>query len=108
MYKNLSSSCDDFTITGSISYNDSKSAIFINNIEYCGSLDENTTYKFLECSLYEVNDNIEKKISSYKDKEKAEVCFEEAFKGQEFSSVVTIDGKGVLRKNGEIPEILRV
>lgn len=82
MYKNLSSSCDDFTITGSISYNDSKSAIFINNIEYCGSLDENTTYKFLECSLYEVNDNIEKKISSYKDKEKT---LEEFLKDVTFS-----------------------
>lgn len=82
MYKNLSSSCDDFTITGSISYNDSKSAIFINNIEYCGNLDENMTYKHLECALYEVNDNIEKKISSYKDKEKT---LEEFLKDVTFS-----------------------
>ena len=61
--------------------------------------DEESAYEFIWRLM---------EIVPYKDKEKAEVCFEEAFKGQEFSSVVTIDGKGVLRKNGEIPEILRV
>ncbi len=75
MYKNLSSSCDDFNITGNIAYNKNKSAIFINNIEYCGTLDESKTYKNLECALYEANNNIEKKISSYKDKEKTLEAF---------------------------------
>ncbi|OUP86579.1 hypothetical protein B5F07_00895 [Lachnoclostridium sp. An169] len=44
----------------------------------------------------------------YRDAEKKQICFEEAFKGHNFSSVVTIDGKGVLRKDGEIPELLRL
>lgn len=47
-------------------------------------------------------------IIPYRDGEKEQACFEETFKGQEFSSVVTIDGKGILRKDGKIPEILRV
>ena len=75
MYKNLSSSCDDFNITGNIAYNKNKSAIFINNIEYCGTLDESKTYKNLECALYEANNNIEKKISSYNEKEKTLEAF---------------------------------
>ena len=75
MYKNLSSSCDDFNITGNISYNKNKSAIFINNIEYCGTLDESKTYKNLEWALYAANNNIEKKISSYNEKEKTLEAF---------------------------------
>lgn len=69
-YKNLSSNCDDFKITGSISYNDNKSAIFINNVEYCGNITDSENYKKIECSLYEANNNIEMKLASYKDQNK--------------------------------------
>lgn len=47
-------------------------------------------------------------IAPYRDVEKKKACFEEAFKGQKFSSIVEIDREGVLRKDGEIPELLRV
>ncbi len=63
-FKTLSSSCDNFTLSGNVSYNKNKSAIYITNIKYCGG-DDNNKYKSLECVLYESSDNIEKKISSY-------------------------------------------
>jgi len=62
-FKTLSSDCDNFDISGSISYNTNKSAIHIGNINYCGE-DNLEKYKSIECSLYESNDNIEKKIST--------------------------------------------
>ena len=64
-FKTLSSSCDAFTISGSIAYNASKTAISITNIKYCGGNDEQE-YKMIECTLYESHDNILKKISTYK------------------------------------------
>ena len=63
--KTISSSCDSFDIIGSIAYNDSKSQIYISNINYCGE-EDNTLYRSLECTLYEVNGDNEKKIGSYK------------------------------------------
>ena len=63
-FKTISTTCDNFNISGSISYNDSKSAIYITNIKYCGGEDSNL-YKYIECTLYESYSDIEKKISSY-------------------------------------------
>ena len=63
-FKTLSSNCDDFSISGSISYNKNKSAIYVTNIFYCGE-EDNTIYKKIECSLYESNKNMSIKISSY-------------------------------------------
>ena len=37
-----------------------------------------------------------------------QICYDEAFRGCNFSSVVTIDAKGVLRKDGAVPELLRL
>lgn len=61
-FKTLSSTCDKFNISGNIAYNDSKTSIFINNIEYCGG-DDTTEYKTIDCTLYEMNKDITKKIS---------------------------------------------
>ena len=44
----------------------------------------------------------------YRDPVRKQVCFEDTFRGHEFASTVTIDGQGVLRKNGQIPELLRL
>jgi len=63
-FKTLSSDCKDFSISGSISYNDNKSSIYITNIKYCGD-DNNKEYEKIECILYESNEEIDKKISSY-------------------------------------------
>lgn len=66
-FKTLSTECKNFNISGTISYNKNKSAIYINNIEYCGGND-NKEYKHIECILYESHNNIETKISSFKSK----------------------------------------
>ena len=64
-FKTISSTCDAFNISGSIAYNDKKSAIYITNIKYCGG-DDTKEYEKIECTLYESHGDIEKKISSYK------------------------------------------
>lgn len=63
-FKTLSSNCSDFEISGSMAYNDNKSYLYISDINYCGS--ENTSsYQKIECTLYESNNNINKKISQF-------------------------------------------
>lgn len=65
-FKVLSSSCDSFNISGTLSYNNQKSSIYISKINYCGGND-NTIYKKIECNLYEKNKNIENIVSKAKD-----------------------------------------
>lgn len=43
-----------------------------------------------------------------RDIRKREACYEDTFRGQEFSSIVTIDGEGKIWKDGETPELLRL
>lgn len=83
-FKTISASCNNFNISGSISYNETKSAIYINNIEYCGPKEEEK-YQKIECILYETNADIEKKISSFKYHEKEEITLEEFLKKVTFS-----------------------
>lgn len=63
-FKTLSTSCPNFKVSGNISYNNKKSAIYISNVTYCGGNDTNE-YKKIECKLYEKKDNISLEISSY-------------------------------------------
>lgn len=51
-FKTITSSCDEFTLTGSAAYNANKTSIYISNVDYCGN-EDNNTYKSFECSLYE-------------------------------------------------------
>lgn len=83
-FKILSSSCENFNISGSISYNDKKSSIYITNIKYCGeqNIEE---YEYIECILYETNNNIEKKISSFIYNEEKKITLEEFLKQITFS-----------------------
>ena len=67
-FKTISTNCDDFTLQGSISYNTSKSAIYITNIEYCGE-EDNTVYKNIRCTLYESENKINVHVSSYSEDE---------------------------------------
>ena len=62
-FKTLSSSCSNFKISGSISYNKDKTSIYINNINYCDTSNEKEYVK-IECILYEKYNNIEKQIST--------------------------------------------
>ena len=61
----LSTTCDNFKISGIISYNDKKSLIFIPKIEYCGD-DANILYKEISCTLFEKNGDVIKQISTNK------------------------------------------
>lgn len=69
-FKTISSQCDNFTISGSISYNKKKSSIFISDIDYCGE-EHDEKYQAIEASLYEKHNDEEKLISTsnYKNKE---------------------------------------
>ena len=60
-FKTIEANCDNFNISGSIAYNDNKSSIYISDVEYCGSKDD-TEYKKIECSLYEIENNKSLKI----------------------------------------------
>ena len=63
-FKTLNTSNDNFSLSGSISYNKDKSAIYITNIKYNG-IDDTDKYKNIKCILYESSNNIERKISTY-------------------------------------------
>ena len=60
-FKTISSTCDAFNISGSIAYNDKKSAIYITNIKYCAG-DDTKEYEKIECTLYESHEDVEKRI----------------------------------------------
>ena len=62
-FKQISTSCDNFNITGSMAYNKDKTSLYISSVEFCGS-DDNVIYDSIGCTLYEDHDGIENKISS--------------------------------------------
>ena len=64
-FKTISTTCNEFKVTGSLAYNKNNSSIYISNINYCGG-DDKTVYKEIECNLYEKNNNTNTKISSCK------------------------------------------
>ena len=64
-FKTMSSNCSDFKITGSAAYNKDKTSIYISNIEFCGTGEEEK-YKEINCTLYEKSNENKKKISSCK------------------------------------------
>ena len=68
-FKTLSSSCNNFTIKGTLAYNNNQSSIYISNIDYCGG-DDKIKYKKIECILYEKEkDNVTKLIKKNTSKE---------------------------------------
>lgn len=64
-FKQISTTCSDFKISGSVAYNENKKIIYISNIEYCGSVD-NEVYKEIECFMYESYKDTETKIKTCK------------------------------------------
>lgn len=83
-FKTITSSCDAFNISGSIAYNDKKSAIYITNIKYCGG-DDTKEYEIIECTLYESHGDIEKKISSYEYSEGKKIKLEKFLENVTFT-----------------------
>lgn len=68
-FKTLSSSCNNFTIKGTLAYNNNQSSIYISNIDYCGG-DDKIKYKKIECILYEKErNNVTKLIKKNTSKE---------------------------------------
>lgn len=82
-FKTLSTRCDNFTISGNISYNSKKSSIYITNINYCGGNDT-TKYEEIECILYEIDGNKEIKINSYKSNNEKTITLEEFLRNVNF------------------------
>lgn len=62
-FKTMTSSCEEFKLTGSAAYNKDKTSIYISDVDYCGQ-ENNTIYKEIECGLYEEYKNIKTKIGT--------------------------------------------
>jgi len=62
-FKQISTSCDNFNITGSLAYNKDKTSLYISSVEFCGNNDDEI-YSNIECSLYENYNDDKKEISS--------------------------------------------
>ena len=61
-FKTITTTCNEFKVTGSIAYNSKTSSINISNVNYCGG-DDNTKYDSLICELYEKNGDTITKIA---------------------------------------------
>lgn len=64
-FKTIKTTCDNFELSGSIAYDNSKTSIYISNITYCGK-DNQTKYKEIECNFYEIDGTTKNEIDSYK------------------------------------------
>lgn len=82
-FKTLSSSCNDFNISGSISYNKDKSSIYISNIDYCGG-DDVTEYSLITCNLYERHGDVTVKVKECDYSNNKNITLEEYLKGVSF------------------------
>lgn len=112
-FKTLSTSCNDFTVNGSIAYNDTKSSIYISHITYCGEIDNNE-YQKIECVLYESNDKVKTEIGRYNYEKDSGLTLEEFLKEVNFNvetcklysedslhleiEATTVDGKTIFHK----------
>src|SRR5574344_1121685 len=83
-FKTISTTCASFNITGSIAYNNSKSSIYISDVNYCGGNDD-TKYQKVECTLFENENNNIIKISSYNYAENVSITLEEFLKQVKFT-----------------------
>lgn len=112
-FKTLSTSCNDFTVNGSIAYNNTKSSIYISHITYCGEMDNNK-YNKIECVLYESNDKVKTEIGRYNYEGDTGITLEEFLKEVNFNvetcklysedslhleiDATTIDGEDIFHK----------
>ena len=62
-FKTMSSTCSDFKISGSLAYDREKSLAYLSSINYCGGND-NTRYKIINCTLYEIIDGVVTEIDT--------------------------------------------
>lgn len=59
----ITSDCEDFTLVGSMAYNQDKTAIYISDVSYCGQ-EDSTIYREIECNFYEEIRDRKKRIQS--------------------------------------------
>lgn len=83
-FKTLSATCEDFTLYGSMAYNDKTSSIYITNVEYCGK-DDNTLYDKIKCNLYETDKEIKTIIETIYYDENTPIKLEDFLKKIEFN-----------------------
>ena len=62
-FKQISTSCNNFNIAGSMAYNKDKTSLYISKVEFCGN-DDNNIYEKITCTLYENHNGQDNKISS--------------------------------------------
>ena len=65
-FKQISTSCKSFDLTGSMAYSKDKTSIYISNINYCGK-ENSEVYDTITCKLYETSDNVSNLITSCKE-----------------------------------------
>lgn len=63
--KVLSTSCENFELSGITAYNSKNASIYISNVNYCGKND-NTVYSEISSSLIESYEDINKEIANFK------------------------------------------
>ncbi len=81
--KTLSTTCEDFTLYGSIAYNSNQTAIRISDISYCGN-NTKEVYQKLTCKLYEIDDKTKTEITSSVYERESPTTLEEFLKEVEF------------------------
>ena len=81
-FKTIKTTCDNFELSGSIAYDNSKTSIYISNITYCGK-DNQTKYKEIECIFYEIDGTTKNEIDSYK--YDGDITLEEFLKNVKFN-----------------------
>ena len=98
-FRTIESNCSNFNITGSIAYNDSKSSIYISNIDYCGGEDKQV-YSSFDCKLYEKKGSVMNLIESY--------SYAKASTLKEFLSSLTfsIDNYSKICKKNDEPNLV--
>ena len=83
-FKTFKANCSNFNISGSISYNDSKSSIYISNVSYCGG-DDTEEYNNIKCTLYENNNDSSKVIDTCNYDKNTKITLEDFLKDVSFT-----------------------
>lgn len=81
-FKTLSSQSEDFTLTGSIAYNQDKTSIYISDVTYKGQ-DKDIEYKEIKSTLYEIDGKTKQEIGNYN--KTFLITFEKYIKGMSFN-----------------------
>jgi len=94
--QDITTTCENFKVVGSLIHSNNKSYIRISNIEYCD--EEDTIYKEIECTLYEKNGDITNKITScnkgYNDTLKNHLSMVK-LSADDYDSICSIDEKNL-------------